>query len=164
MSDLTEFAEFYSIQASKVLRSVIATTGSRESAEDATAEAFQRAWSKWSLLRDHPAPAAWVCLTASNLIRDEWRKSQRGLRLLPRLSTSEGTHDPAPLDPRLLTYISRLPHRQREVLALRVLLDLSAEQTAQALNLSAGTVGTHLSRALATLRAELNPTFEQGQK
>ena len=43
----------------------------------------------------------------------------------------------------------------RRVVALRVLLDLSAQQTADELGIDAGTVGTHLHRALATLRARM---------
>jgi DNA-directed RNA polymerase specialized sigma24 family protein len=42
------------------------------------------------------------------------------------------------------------------VIALRVLLGLSAEQTAKELCIAAGTVGTHLRRGLGTLRAVLD--------
>ncbi|MEN9710035.1 MAG: hypothetical protein RL441_27 [Actinomycetota bacterium] len=161
MSDLAEFSDFYEVHASKVLRSVVAATGRADAAEDATAEAFQRAWATWSRLRKHPAPAAWVAVTASNLVRDDWRKHQRGLRLLPKAATAESVTTAIGVDQQLLACISNLPPRQREVIALRILLDQSAEQTATALGITAGSVGTHLSRALAALRAELSPTQNQ---
>lgn len=49
----------------------------------------------------------------------------------------------------------RLPRRQREVIALRILLDLSTERTAELLGIAQGTVGAHLSKALARLEREL---------
>ena len=155
MSELAEFTDFYSANSSRVYRAVVAAAGRLESAEDATAEAFQRAWARWRTVRDHPAPVAWVTLTAVNIVRDDARRTSRALRLAPKLVSETEVPEPTTLDPHLVSCIARLPERQREVLALRVLLDLSAEQTAAELDISAGTVGTHLSRALAALRAEL---------
>lgn len=71
------------------------------------------------------------------------------------------------VDPALLEAVRSLPERQREVVALRVLLDLSAEQTAEVLGIDPGTVGTHLRRALAGLRAHLErslPSIQQHQE
>lgn len=49
-----------------------------------------------------------------------------------------------------------LPDRQRQVVALRILLDLSTEQTAEILSIAPGTVTAHLFRALARLESELS--------
>lgn len=43
------------------------------------------------------------------------------------------------------------------MVALRVLLGLSGEQTGEVLGVDSGTVGTHLRRGLAALRAALHP-------
>jgi len=48
--------------------------------------------------------------------------------------------------------LRRLPARQREVVALRVLLDLDTETTAEVLGIAPGTVTAHLYRAVAALR------------
>jgi RNA polymerase sigma-70 factor (ECF subfamily) len=55
----------------------------------------------------------------------------------------------------MLTALRRLPARQREVIALRVFLDLDIETTARLLAIAPGTVRAHLSRAVTTLRNEL---------
>ena len=49
--------------------------------------------------------------------------------------------------------LAQLPTQQRELLVLRVLSGLSAEETGQALGMSAGAVRVAQHRALARLRA-----------
>jgi len=52
----------------------------------------------------------------------------------------------------------RLPARQRQVVALRLFLDLDTGRTAEVLGIAPGTVQAHLGRAIAALRGELVPT------
>jgi RNA polymerase sigma-70 factor (ECF subfamily) len=61
------------------------------------------------------------------------------------------------VDPALIAALRRLPARQREVLALRVFLDLDTETTAKVIGIAPGTVMAHLSRAVAALRRDLRP-------
>ena len=51
--------------------------------------------------------------------------------------------------------LATLPKRQREVVVLRYLADLSEAQTAAALGCAPGTVKTHAARGLEALRAVL---------
>jgi DNA-directed RNA polymerase specialized sigma24 family protein len=62
------------------------------------------------------------------------------------------------LDTPLLAAVRRLPARQREVLVLRVFLDLDIETTAAQLAIAPGTVRAHLARAVAALRKDLAGT------
>jgi RNA polymerase sigma-70 factor (ECF subfamily) len=57
--------------------------------------------------------------------------------------------------------LRRLPVRQRQVVALRLLLDLDTATTAEMLGMSGSTVATHLHRALATLRREVHGFNDQ---
>ncbi|WP_233562883.1 sigma-70 family RNA polymerase sigma factor [Micromonospora musae] len=148
-----DFADFYQRSRDNCLRAVLAGTGDRALAEDLVAEAFARAWASWQKVSRHPAPAAWVVRTALNLRVSWWRRRRREVAL-------DG-HDRAlaeadlGTDDALLTAVRRLPKRQREVVVLRIWLDLDTNAVAEVLGISARTVAVHLSRATATLRAQI---------
>ena len=63
----------------------------------------------------------------------------------------------SPADPRVMAALMRLPVRQRQVIALRLFLDLDTAPTAQVLGIAPGTVMGHLGRAIAALRNDLCP-------
>jgi RNA polymerase sigma factor (sigma-70 family) len=163
-SQQTEFAEFFQTSWEPCLRAVVAVAGARQPAEDQVAEAFARAWASWRKVRQHPAPQAWVVRTALNAGASWWRRRNRELPMADHDLTASarpaGDHDGNPdggLDSALLTAIRRLPQRQREVIALRIFLDLDTATMSRELGIEAGTVRMHQSRALAALRRELTP-------
>jgi RNA polymerase sigma-70 factor (sigma-E family) len=157
----TEFAEFYEASRDVCLRAVIAGTGDRQLAEDLVAEAFTRAWMSWRTVRRHPAPRAWVVRTALNTSVSWWRRRRREVALAGHDTAAVAAAPPGGLDTALLAALRRLPARQREVVALRVFLDLDTATTAGVLGISTGTVTAHLARAVASLRAQFTPA---GQK
>jgi RNA polymerase sigma factor (sigma-70 family) len=55
----------------------------------------------------------------------------------------------------VLALLAELPARRRAVLVLRYFLDLSVEETAEALGCSPGTVKSQTARALDSLRNRL---------
>lgn len=61
----------------------------------------------------------------------------------------------SPVDPRIMTALTRLPTRQRQVVTLRLLLDLDTSRTAGLLGISPSAVKAHLARAIAVLRTDL---------
>jgi RNA polymerase sigma-70 factor (ECF subfamily) len=153
--DQTAFAEFFQASWEPCLRAVVVTTGDMLRAEEQVAEAFARAWASWSKVGRHPAPRAWVVRTALNVGASSWRHRGRELPLadhdaeVPAAAGSD-------LDAGVLIALRRLPVRQREVIALRVLLDLDIATTARELAIAPGTVRAHLARAVAALRKELS--------
>jgi RNA polymerase sigma factor (sigma-70 family) len=148
-----EFAEFYEASRDACLRAVIAGSGDARQAEDMVAEAFARAWASWAKVRRYSAPRGWVVRSALNTGVSWWRPRRREIPL--------ASHDAAALaypaeglDAAVLAALRRLPTRQREVIALRVFLDLDTQATAEVLGIAPGTVTAHLSRAATALRRE----------
>jgi RNA polymerase sigma-70 factor (sigma-E family) len=154
-----EFTEFYVESRDECLRVVLVSVGDRQLAEDLVAEAFTRAWTSWRKVRAHPAPRAWVVRTALNVNVSWWRRRRREVALAPGDGPASADPLPEP-DDALVAAVRALPARQRQVVTLRVFYDLDTEATAALLGISAGTVGAHLHRAVATLRTQI-PTVKE---
>jgi RNA polymerase sigma-70 factor (sigma-E family) len=130
--------------------------GDRGDAEDVAQEALARAMVRWKRLEDKPE--GWVSRVAANLAIDRIRHSRRGSPLSPRhleivdpLLGERGD---------LVGALRRLPRRQREVVVLRYLADLSEIRVAEELGCSVGTVKSHGARGLAALRLQLSDDHE----
>lgn len=149
------FAEFFRESWDPCLKAVAASTGDMQLAEEHLADAFTRAWASWRKVSRHPAPRAWVVRTALNAGVSRWRRRSRELPLVDHDAEAPGSAGTG-LDAGLLAALRRLPERQREVIVLRVLLDLDIDTTARELGIAPGTVRAHLSRAVTTLRNELD--------
>ncbi|GAA5022544.1 sigma-70 family RNA polymerase sigma factor [Streptomyces siamensis] len=160
-----EFRDFYRAGQGECLRTVLACVGDRQLAEDLVADAFTKAWVSWARVSRHPAPRAWIVRTALNTRVSWWRRRRREV-VVDGVAETAAVTDPAAsggLDPTLLAVLRELPQRQREVVALRFLLDLDTRATAKALGIAEGTVTAHLSRAVTTLRGHL-VTAEEGEQ
>jgi len=169
-----DFASFYHETRDRCLRAVYTSTGDGHRAEELVAEAYARALARWPKVSRHPAPAAWIVRTALNLHVSWWRRGRREYAIgLPEGAAEQfdaaswaspghgaagGSLDGDALpDPALLAVLRSLPRRQREVVVLRILLDLDTAATARELGMAQGTVKVQLSRALAALRGRLAP-------
>jgi RNA polymerase sigma-70 factor (ECF subfamily) len=153
------FALFYKNNSGPVFRTLLAGTLDRAAAEDATAEAFARAFAHWQQVADHPNPRAWVLRVAWNYHNSSWR-TWEGRRVAdPPPATSPATDQW--IDPDLVAAIGRLPHGQREVLVLAALGELRPSEIAKVLGKAASTVRGQLSRARTTLRRALGEPHGQ---
>jgi RNA polymerase sigma-70 factor (ECF subfamily) len=144
----SEFEGFYESEAQAVFSAVFLLCRSRVEAEDATQEAFVRAFERWDRLRSQSWAASWVTTTALNVAR-------RGLRRRPRgLQTRESDNSAAnSID--LWAMVRRLPRRQQETVVLHYRMDLSVREIAVILGCQEGTIRTHLARAREVLRRSL---------
>jgi len=123
------------------------------SAEDVAAEACARAYVHWRRIGGQEWREAWVARVATNLALDAVRSRSRLTDAPPVEAGAED--DDVAVRLALVAALTRLPKRQREVVALRHLAGLSERECAATLDVSAGSVKTHLSRGLAALRSHL---------
>jgi RNA polymerase sigma factor (sigma-70 family) len=133
--------------------------GGNTSAEDIVQEAFIRVCGSRSKMRDPDRAVGYLRITTMNLAHSVMRR-HTALRHAP-----DPPAEPAGPEEPVLTQLwnagvmnalRQLPWRQQQVIMLRYFTDLSVLETAQTLQISAGTVETHGFRALASLGEALN--------
>jgi DNA-binding CsgD family transcriptional regulator len=103
---------------------------------------------------------AWVVRTALNANISRWRRRRREVSVPDPGTVADppmaGGAAGSSIDPRIMAALMRLPARHRQVIALRLILDLDTGRTAEVLGIAPGTVMAHLGRAFAALRGDLS--------
>lgn len=159
-----EFEAFVAMRAPHYLRVATALSGDANTGEDllqSALEALLRRWGHAEVIQDSDAYLRRILV---NKVIDAARVRGRERKLI----TAKASQMPATADRSetlagdlwVLEVLGRLPAPQRAVVVLRVVEDLSIQQTAACLNMAPGTVKSHLSRALATLRTTLTLSGE----
>jgi len=129
--------------------------GDRDQAEEVVAEAFAKTWPRWRRGKvDSLLPYLRRAIVHEIYGRGRRRRLQRREEERRRPATPDGRFEHH-VDERseLWPLMARLPVAQRTVIALRIVEDLSEEQTAELLGVPTGTVKSRLSRALGALRS-----------
>lgn len=141
--------QLFSAHANSLLRLAVLLTGERPVAEELVQEAFLR------LLRssgpsDPAAGHAYLRTTVINLARSRWRRKL--LELRHRRSVAEAVDGPdAAGHVDLMRALGTLSTRRRACVVLRYYADMTVEETARTLGISAGTVKSQTHKALAQL-------------
>ena len=129
-------------------------TRDRSLAEDLTADTFEKALRLWARFDARRASArTWLCQIARTTALDWFRSEERRRRREERTAAPEEVEEAfgEGLSPDLESALASLSAAEREVIALRVLLELDGEETARVLGISPTNVSTRLSRALGKL-------------
>jgi RNA polymerase sigma factor (sigma-70 family) len=139
--------QVYREHAPRLWRALVASTGDREIADDALAEAFAQAVGRGDALR---APERWVWVAAFRIASGEMK--ERGQRAVaheppPPVEASEAAE--------LLEALTRLPPKQRAVLVLHYYGGYKSREIALIVGSTAATVRVHLSVGRRRLRALL---------
>src|SRR5947209_20472148 len=102
-----------------MVRTLALAAGDREIAADCVQEALTRAFVRWGRVSRLEDPAGWIRHVAINVMRDHFRKSERGARALDRLQSRTDLVAPAPSEPDdPAGMLSALPLQQRIAAAL----------------------------------------------
>jgi RNA polymerase sigma factor (sigma-70 family) len=160
MSDgpIQPFERFYEDVKDRVWQAVLVSGRHPTRAEDAVADAFAKAYERWESVGRLENPTGWVVRVAINRYNSDWRIWRREVTEPPDASLS--TTD-IPSEGALVALVWRLPRRQRQVIALRVISDLSEEETGRILGISPKTVSVHLHRALTALRSGIGADLSE---
>ena len=141
------FEDWYRREHGRLLGAVTVVSGDAEVAQDLVSEAFPRALERWDRVSTMDSPTGWVREVAINLHRRHHRRAALERRLLGRHPARTAEAPLMSIDPDVWDAVMALPQRQREVLGLRLVLDLSQEDTARLLGIRPGTVSATLVEA-----------------
>jgi RNA polymerase sigma-70 factor, ECF subfamily len=134
-------------------------TRDRTLAEDLAAETFEKALKLWRRFDPRRASArTWLCQIARTTALDWFRSEERRRtreQAVARPDLIEGNM-PEGLSPELEAALASLSAGEREVIALRILLELDGDEAARVLGISPTAVSTRLSRALTKLEEKVS--------
>ena len=156
--DGEDFSAWYIAQRDGMARSLLMIGGDAEAVQDAVAEAFSRAYERWSRVGSMRSPAGWVYRVALNELRRRMRRRAFESRLLRRDRQSVVT--PVEVDPELWAAVAALSPRQREAVVLRYVADLTERDVADALGISEGAASAALVAARRHLADRLTDRKE----
>jgi RNA polymerase sigma-70 factor (ECF subfamily) len=134
-------------------------TSDRWAAEELTAVTFERALRLWPRFDPSRGSArTWLCQVARSVALDHLRSERRRTRREQLAAPPEAVdfRFAEGLSPDLEDALARLSAGEREVVALRILLDLDAAAAARILGISPTNCTTRLNRALKKLEEALH--------
>ena len=143
-----------------VYRYLLMLTSNPALADDLTGATFEKAlriWRRYDPRRG--APTTWLCsiarTTALDHFRTEERRRRREERFAAELPEAQEAVAISGLSPELAAAVAWLTAAEREVVALRVVLELDAESAARLLGISRTACSMRLARALTKLEERM---------
>ena len=143
-----------------IYRYLLYMTGNPDRAEDFAAETFERALRRWRRFDPQRGSArTWLCQLARGTALDHFRAEQRRRRREEAYSEDlPQSGEPVfgdGLSPALDAAVRSLSAAEREVVVLRVVLELDGDSAARVLGIRPSAVSTRLSRALQKLQERM---------
>ena len=160
--DTEQFCDFVASRSAALFRVAYLLVGDHQLAQDLLQESLAKTYVAWPRLHDvanaEPYTRRVIATTAIS-----WRR-RRSFHERP----AEHLPEPAEADPAgalvvqnaLWVYLLELPPRQRAAIVLRHYVDLSEDQTAEAMGCSVGAVKSSASAGLKRLRERIGPDLE----
>ena len=175
----TAFAQLVEAHSEKTIQLAWRLVGNRSEAEEISQEAFLRLFKSLLSFRGDSRVSTWLYRTVSRLAIDHLRRERLKRKLFFIRSGESEQSDPVDLaaDPsasphdhlqtretaeQMQQLLNSLPARQKVVFVLRHMEELSLKEIAAMLNLSEGTVKSHLHRAVSRFRKEFIAEKEKG--
>lgn len=149
-----------------VYRYALRLTRNAEQASDLTQDTMLRAWRKRAALRETDKAKVWLLRIANNLWTDQLRRDIRRPRLLEQPPPSrEPTVSKKMIQQenvaQAMAVLDQLPDRQRQVMHLITIEQLSQQTTAEILGISVAAVKASLSMARKRMREQLRDLYHE---
>jgi RNA polymerase sigma-70 factor, ECF subfamily len=144
-----------------VYRYLLYLTKNGSLAEELTGETFERALRAWGRFDPRRGtPKTWLCqlarTTALDRLRSEARRRNREKQYVQQNGQpAVEPQDESRLSPELERALETLSAADREIVALRVLLELDDAEAARVLDISRSAASTRLNRALKRLKERM---------
>lgn len=155
---MTDFESWLVAREPALQRTALLLTGDPHSAQDLVQTTLAKLYLAWDRIDDHEHVDAYARRVLVNEHRSAWRRPWRRREVVtdsvPEAARPEEGYDGA--HDAVWRFVATLPPRQRAVLVLRYYEELTEAETAGVLGISVGTVKSQASRALASLRAQLD--------
>jgi RNA polymerase sigma-70 factor (ECF subfamily) len=157
LNDASEAFDVFVTPHLPILRAIAAREVGVSDADDVVQEALLRAWRRWETFDPERGTAkSWLSAVVLDQVRQRHR---RGLRRHLRPSVGEVrslvVEGPSGTRVDVERAIVHLPRRQRQVIVLHYLAELTIDEVAAVLRISAGSVKRHLFDARSKLRTEM---------
>jgi RNA polymerase sigma-70 factor (ECF subfamily) len=145
-----DYEEFFVTHYDPIRRVLAVAIGDPDVAEEATQEAFARAYRSWKRVSMMERPTGWVYVVASNYARRWWRHRQRTAH------DDANSGDMHHVDDTLMIHglLRTLTARQRTAVVLRYLADLGYADIAHAMRCSESTARVTVHKALEKMRLQ----------
>jgi RNA polymerase sigma-70 factor (ECF subfamily) len=155
------FAAVVAAHQDAVFRYLVHFVRNHHLAEDLASATFERALRDWRRYDPRKGtPAVWLVQIARLTALDHFRSEDRRRSRETRYASSEPrefSDEPMPSDssPELRAALGRLSRAERELITLRVVLEMDTREVAQTLGITPSAVTTQLHRAMTKLRLEV---------
>ena len=170
--DTAAYERLVRMHQAVAFRTAYLVTGDAQEAEDATQEAFVKAYRAMNRFRPGAAFRPWLLTIVANEARNRRRSAGRRANLTLRAAHERSSVATA-VSPEaavmaserredLLSRLGELSEGDRLVISCRYFLELSEEETAATLGCARGTVKSRLSRALVRLREAMGKEEDAG--
>lgn len=151
-ADAQSLRAFVAARSPALVRSAYLLTGNEATAQDLVQTAILKTWRHWDRVTSKDDPEGYVRRVLMTTFLTWWRRGWRAEIPTSRMPDTAVDDGDADLRLSVKRALAALPARQRAVIVLRYLDDLSETDTATALGCSTGTVKSQTARALAKLR------------
>lgn len=165
--DNAAWADLVRLHQQAVFRLAYLHLGDAAEAEDAAQDCFIRAFRGLRSFDDERPLRPWLLRIVSNMARNRRRSAGRYWAALQRAVRDEPITADGPTrgtetkqqSEELWKAVQKLPSKMQSVLYLRYFLELSVDETAQALEIAEGTVKSQTHRALDRLQTIIRTEF-----